>query len=58
MTNMKRITISVPVDMENAIYKLRNKPGYQRSSKSDIVRKLVEIGLKVEAKKRSQKGVR
>lgn len=51
MTDMKRITISVPQEMEATIYGLRKQEEYNRCSMSEIIRRLVEIGLKAEAKK-------
>ena len=54
LTNMKRITISVPEELENAIYGLRKQETYTRCSKSEMIRKLVEIGLKAEARKKRQ----
>ena len=55
MTNMKRITISLPEELETEIYSLRQYDAYSRCSKSEIVRRLVRIGLetkfpKLEAK--------
>lgn len=54
MTDMKRITISVPEDMEDAIYNLREQDEYRRCSKSEMIRRLVEMGLKAEARKRNR----
>ena len=45
MTDMKRITISVPEDMEKAIYGLRKHDEYNRCSTSELIRQLVELGL-------------
>ena len=50
MTEMKRITISVPEDMEKAIYGLRKHDEYNRCSTSEVIRQLVEIGLHSVAK--------
>lgn len=58
MTNMKRISISFPDDIDAKIYNLRKNEEYVKCSYSEIIRRLVRIGLKVEAKKQSQKGVR
>lgn len=55
MTNLKRITISIPEELEDAIYKMRKRDEYNRCSKSEVVRKLVEIGLKAEARKKQTK---
>ena len=54
MTNMKRITISLPTELETAIYSLRKYEDYQTCSKSEIVRRLVLLGIKAEARKKSR----
>jgi len=47
MTEMKRTTISLPDDLYHAIFELRKDERYVRCSYSEIVRRLVEIGLDV-----------
>ncbi len=47
MTEMKRTTISLPDDLYHAIFELRKDERYMRCSYSEIVRRLVEIGLDV-----------
>lgn len=51
MTDMKRITVSFPDDVDKGIYELRKKDEFVRCSYSEIVRRLVIIGLKAESKK-------
>ena len=51
MTDMRRITISVPREMEATLYGLRKQDEYNRCSMSEMIRRLVEIGLKAEARK-------
>lgn len=48
---MKRITISIPIETDEAIYDLRKSDEYKRCSKSDVVRKLLAIGLQAEARR-------
>lgn len=55
MSDMRRITISVPQEMEATIYGLRKQDEYNRCSMSEMVRRLVEIGLKAEAKKSAKR---
>ena len=45
MTDMKRITISIPEDMEKAIFGLRKRDEYTRCSTSEVIRQLVDLGL-------------
>lgn len=45
MTEMKRITVSFPEDLEKRIYQLRKKEKYVKCSYSELVRILVEAGL-------------
>lgn len=49
----KRMSISISEDMENKIVELRKTDEYCRCSYSEIIRKLLEQGIKViEADKR------
>lgn len=52
MTNMKRITVSFPEDVDKSVYELRKKDEFVRCSYSEIIRKLVIIGLEAESKKK------
>lgn len=47
MTEMKRTTISMPDELDKAVFELRKDERYMRCSYSEIVRTLVEIGLEV-----------
>lgn len=47
MTEMKRTTISMPDELDKAVFELRKSERYMRCSYSEIVRTLVEIGLEV-----------
>lgn len=51
MTDMKRISISLPEDLDSEILELRKKDRFVRCSYSEIVRKLLIIGLSAEKKK-------
>ena len=55
MTDMKRVTISIPEDMYVTIFELRKTDAYVKCSYSEIVRKLMESGLQAE-KAKVQKG--
>lgn len=46
MTDMKRITISLPDDIEAAINELKQSEEFRDASYSSIIRQLVERGLK------------
>lgn len=45
MTDMRRVTISLPDDLDNEILNLKKKDEFVRCSYSEIVRKLLLIGL-------------
>lgn len=45
MTDMRRITISVPDDLDKAVLELRKQNEFVRCSYSEIVRKLLILGL-------------
>lgn len=51
MTDMKRISVSLTEDLDNAILELRKQDRFVRCSYSEIVRKLLTIGLNAEKKK-------
>lgn len=48
MTDMKRITVSFDDDIDKRILELRKRDDYVKCSYSEIVRKLVRLGLAVE----------
>lgn len=56
MTSMKRVTVSFPDDMDKEIFELRKKDDFVRCSYSEIVRKLVFLGLKAEKTKNKKEG--
>lgn len=45
MTSMRRITISIPHDMDKKILEIRKKDEFVRASYSEIVRVLISAGL-------------
>ncbi len=45
MTEMRRVTISVPDDIDKAVLELRKSEAFVRDSYSEIVRKLLLAGL-------------
>lgn len=47
MTNMRRVTISLPDDLDRRILELRKDERFIRCSYSDIVRQMLEHGLSV-----------
>lgn len=50
MTDMKRITIAFPDDLDAAIIALRKTKRFERCSYSEIVRCLIQKGLAAPAK--------
>jgi hypothetical protein len=51
MTDMRRVTISIPEDMDRKIVNLRQSDSFVRSSYSELVRMLIDLGLERVAKK-------
>lgn len=45
MTEMKRLTVSLPNEIKDAIFELRKTEAFGRCSYSEIVRQLVQRGL-------------
>lgn len=45
MTDMKRISVSMPDDMVDALEKLRKTPEFANRPYSDVIRTLIQIGL-------------
>lgn len=45
MTGMRRVTISVPETMDKRLLALRRKKEFERLSYSEIVRRMVELGM-------------
>ena len=48
MTEMKRVTISVPDWIDEAIFALRKDDRFVRCSYTEIVRQVIAIGLEAE----------
>lgn len=48
MTEMKRVTVCLPEEMDKKILELRKDDKFVRSSYSEIVRQLLLIGLQTE----------
>ncbi len=46
MTNFYRFSLTLPPELEEAILSMRQKEEYRRCSLSEIVRRLIEAGLK------------
>ena len=53
MTEMKRVTVSIPDEMDERIANLRKKDEFLRDSYSEIVRKLLERGLAILAEEQT-----
>ena len=51
MTNMKRITISLPKDLEETLSILKTDPHFMDMTSSQIIRYLLRIGAKAETHK-------
>lgn len=54
MTEMKRITIAFPEDIDRAVYELRKDDRFVRCSYSEIIRKMVMLGIQAEKDKNSR----
>lgn len=54
MTDMRRITISVPQDMDDRVLALRKRKDYVRCSYSELLRRMIEIGLQAECNQEGQ----
>lgn len=50
MTEMKRITVAFPEDIDKAIYELRKDDRFVKCSYSEIVRRMVEMGIESDRK--------
>ena len=47
MTEMRRITVAVPDEIDNAVIALRKTDEFARCTYSEIVRKILERGIAV-----------
>lgn len=45
MTNMRRVTVSLPKDMDKRILDLKKEDRFARCSYAEVVRQIVEHGL-------------
>jgi len=50
MTDMKRVTVSMPEELDNRIIELKKEDRYARASYSEIVRQLLLAALAEEKK--------
>lgn len=57
MTDMKRISVAFDDDIDRGIFELRKTDEYLKCSYSEIVRRLVRIGLTAEARKASARSL-
>ena len=55
MTDMRRVTIPIPKELESAIYELRGREEFQRCSVAEIFRRLVVDGLRLVDEPRSDR---
>lgn len=46
MANIKRLVLAISPELETAIFNMRANEEFQRLSVSEIVRRLIEAGLK------------
>lgn len=53
MTEMRRVTITLPDAMDKAVLQLRKDDRFARCSYSEIVRQMLDLGLKANASKES-----
>lgn len=45
MTDMKRITVSMPDEMVDAVDRIKNTPEFENKPYSEVIRTLIKIGL-------------
>ena len=45
MTDMKRISVSMPDDMVEALDRLRKTPEFENKPYSEVIRTLIQVGL-------------
>lgn len=55
MTNMKRMTISLPDDLDKRILELKKDDRFVRCSYSEIVRQVLDLGFEMFAEKNGEK---
>lgn len=49
MTEMKRITVAFPEEIDRAVYELRKDDRFVKCSYSEIIRRLVALGLEFDS---------
>lgn len=54
MTNMKRVTVSLPDEMDKRILKLRSDERFVRCSYSELVRQILEHGIDLVSEPQTQ----
>lgn len=54
MTDMRRITISLPDDMSDQLNQIMERDGFSGCSCSEVVRRLMLVGIKSEERKRKK----
>lgn len=55
MTEMRRITIALPEEMDLSILNMRKEDAYIRCSHSEMIRRLVAAGLEALAAEKKEK---
>lgn len=51
MTNMKRVTLSLPKDLEETLSTLKSQPHFMDMTSSQIMRYLLRVGARAEYRK-------
>lgn len=54
MTEMKRVTFSIPEEMAKKVLMLRRDDKFIHCSYSEIIRRLLDIGLNAQAQEKNQ----
>lgn len=54
MTGMRRVTISLPGELDNSVLALKKEDRFVRCSYSEVVRQLLERGFQVLAEERGE----
>lgn len=50
MTDMKRVTVAIPEDMDKKILALKKTDRFVRCSYSEIIRRMIELGMESKCK--------
>lgn len=51
MTDMRRVTVSIPQNMDKRLLELRKKSAFSRCSYSELVRRMLTIGIEADSGK-------